>query len=384
MAAQLTIVNVAYAQSCGTVANEEVHRWLARGKRVVRILPTSAAATQTLRHLADTGTPSLGVETTTLRAWTLNRWALYGDGRAAVTSAQRRGAVLSALRTAPAPQLKTDARGMAPCVERVIRRGSGSPALRNAAPDDPRLSPAQRDFLAVCRAYESLLAKTGLIEPGEAMALLPDVMGNTGWPHLVIERPCDLSDAETALLAAAATRGGVTLVAQLGENPAFGASRILVGRLEGACAQLGVSIEHRDASADDAPWHSPELTELAGHLFEPPSSSPVRPRGDVCFCLPAGQYAEPELLAQVIRDLVAKGCAPRSIAVACRTPLDTAAAVGPRLAEASGRPIAYRAQGSVTAASTSVGRLLTCLATLTDAVQTRTHRPHGCAALPLT
>ncbi len=366
MAACLTVLNVPFAQTCAIAADAAVREAQSHSARVARILPSGTAAERTMQRLADAGRPSLGVETTTLEAWAMGRWALYGDGCTPVSQAERRAAAIAVLDTTPCSLLKTQLKGMVSCLEDVVRRASGTSAYASARTDDPRLSPAQQELLRVCRSYEQILSKRGLIEPGAAMELLPEAMGPVGWAHLVIEAHLDLTEPQIDLIVAAAAHAGVTVVAQLGENPAFEAARTSVSRLEAACRAAGVPIEHRPPSAAEAaaPWQSCEVAELAQRLFSSPEKDPVEPRGDVRFCLPAGRYAEPELLAQTLRGLVAEGIAPRSIAVACKRPLDLADSVASRLAETPGRAIACFARGSVAVTSTAIGRLLTALETL--------------------
>lgn len=367
MAARLTIVNVPFAQARIAAADAAVREALTHAPRVARILPNGASAERTMQRLADAGTPALGVETTTLEAWALGRWSLYGDGRSPVAPAQRRAAAIAALDTTPCSLLKTQLKGMASCLEGVVRQASGTQAYANASEHDPRLSPAQQELLAVCRTYGRILTEHGLVEPGEAAALLPQAMGSTGWAHLVIDGPLDLSEPQVALVAAAAAHEGVTVVAQLGENPAFEAMRTVVARIEAVCRAAGVPVERRTVAATEnptSPWTSPEIAELAQRLFSPPAGAPIEPRGDVGFCLPSGRYAEPELLARTLRGLVAEGHAPRSIAVACKHPLELADSVASRLAETPGRAITCFARGSVPVLSTNVGRLLLTLEAL--------------------
>ncbi len=367
MAACLTVIDAPFAQTCAAVADDAVREAQPHASRVARILANGPDAERAMQRLADAGVPSLGVETTTLESWALGRWALYGDGRSPVSAAERRAAAIAALDSTPCSLLKTQLKGMVSCLERIVHRASGTPAFDKALPEDPRLSPAQQELLAVCRTYDRILAEHGLVEPGVAIALLPEVMGSIAWAHLVIENPLDLMEVQVALIAAAAAHEGVTIVAQLGDSPAFEAMRTTVAQIEAACRNAGVPVEHRSVTATEdpaSPWASQEIADLAQRLFSPAQDHPVEPRGDVRFCLPAGRYAEPELLSQTLRGLVAEGVAPRSIAVACKHPLELADTVASRLAETPGRAIACFARGSVPVTSTGIGRLLAALETL--------------------
>lgn len=378
MGSLLTIVNAPHAHACATAAETAAQR-LAADARVALILPSRSAIQRAQQHLADRGIPTLGIEVTTLRRWALDRWALYGDGRAPVSAAERRAACLAVLSTPEAPRSWRDQPGMVACLEAVVQAASGSRAFEGADADDPRLSAAEQKLLAACRSYAALLKTRGFIEPGEAMALLPEAMGAAGWPHLVLQEPRKLLDAEMRLVIAAAHHGGAALIAQLGKNPAFEASRDLCERLAGQCQAAGVAVERVSLPADaGSPWLSDEIALLSERLFMPPGSEPVAPQGSVRFCLPAGRYAEPELVARTLRGLVEEGVAPRHIAVACRRPLELAAAVSSRTAEGVGRAVGCTARGDVPIASTSTGRLLSALETLvrTEHEQPETPVPH--------
>ncbi len=371
----LRIVSAPHAQAQALACDRAVEACLAAGVPVARIAPTAELAALTARRLADTGTGTLGVPTTTLQAWALDRWSLYGDGRRPVSGPARRAAAAAVLDDARTRVLAAALPGMASCVEGVVRVAAGSAAFDGTRDDDARLSPVELELLAVCRSYERLLSEHGLIEPGRAMSLLPSLMGAAGWAHLVLDGHHALTDAELGLAAAAACRRGATLVAELGPNPACAAARELAAHLEEACRAQGAPVERTDCREllggevpdPRAPWASAEVADLAGRLFTAGVGPALEARGDVRFCLPSGRYAEPELLARTLRSLVAEGVAPRAVAVACKDPVALAGLVAPRLAETAGRAVACRAQGSAPVASTGVGRLLAALVALVEA-----------------
>ena len=377
MPGRLTLLPVPHTPALAHAADLAVRQVQARSQHVARICPTPAAATRTLQRLADTGQSVLGVETTTLSGWARNRWTVYGDGRACASSAQRRAAVLEALATTPVSVLRTDAPGMAVCVERALRGGAGTSAFENGPAVMDALTPAERDLYQACRTYEELLKSHGLIEPASVLGHLARALPPTGWTHLVVENPAYLTDAELQLLAHAALNEGVTIVACLGQSPAFEATRLVVDRLVELCREQGVPVV-RDELPGGAPvagpWRSPEIADLAARLFTA-SATPVVPRGDVRFCLPSGRYAEPELITQTLRALVSEGFAAREIAVACADPLRLAEAVAGRLAETPGRGIACRAEGTTPLAATNIARLLDALMGLQEAAQERGDAP---------
>ena len=374
MPGRLTIIPAPHTAARTHAAVQAVRDAQSHGRRVAHICPTPAQATRTLRRLADAKAAALGVETTTLAHWARNRWQIYGDGRAVASRTQQRAAVLKALATTPTQALASTVPGMARCIERIVHAGSGAPTFIAA---DPALSATEADVQAVCQTYEALLAGQQLIDPGALLAELGSQLPSVGWAHLVVEDPTQLTDAELHLLAAAAQHEGVTVVACLGANPAFEAARTTVDHLVALCRERGVPVV-RDTLTGAAnvagPWRSPELAELAAHLFGA-GPTPVRPQGDVRFCLPAGHYAEPELLTQTLRSLVNEGFLPREIAVACTRPLNLAEAMAGRLAETSVRGIACHAEGSVALASTHTAQLLTALMTLQEAAREQGEKP---------
>lgn len=367
-AAGLRVVSVPHMRACARICDDTVQACLDAGVPVVRIEASPALAASTLRRLADAGTPALGAACTTLERWAMGRWSLFGDGRTPVTAAERRAAATVALDEAPSDTLATALPGMVGCMESALRTASGSPFFERADGQSPQLSPAQRELLAACRSYRRILTGAGLVEPGEAMAALPTAMGAGGWAHLVLVAPRQLTDAETTLVAAAAGQRGVTFAAPLGDNPACEANRALAERLEQACRDRGIPVTH-ETSEDDPrePWASGEVADLAERLFRAGSAPALAAQGDVGFCLPAGRYAEPELVARTLTGIVDSGVAPRAIAVACKDPLALADAVAPRLAEGPARATACRAQGSVPVAATELGRLLAALLALVQA-----------------
>lgn len=377
MAARLRIVSVPHAAAQASACDAAVRSLLASGEPVARIAPSSARAALTARRLADEGAFTLGVPSTTLDRWALDRWALYGDGRRPVTGAQRRAVVMRALDTARAAHLATALPGMVACVEDAVRTGAGSPAFEGALESGgARLSPAERELLDMCRTYGALLRDDGLLEAGSAMAGLAATMGDAGWAHLVLEGFSSLGDAEAALVVAAAAHRGATFVAELGDGPAGEAARLLAGRLEASCRDAGVAVERVDDAGDPhAPWTSGEIALLAGRLYRAGARKPIEATGDVRFCLPSGRYAEPELVARSIEALLREGIPPRGIAVACADPLGMADTVAPRLRDGRGRSVACRAQGGVPLTETGLGRLVAALVPLVERERDRGSAP---------
>lgn len=370
MAAGLRIVSVPHAVAQASVCDKIARSSVASGTPTARIAATPLEAALTARRLADEKSGALGLPSTTLERWALDRWTLYGDGRRPVTAAQRRAGAMRALDETAASHLATTLPGMVGCIETAVREGAGSPAFEQAVQTAPaRLSPAQRELLDVCRTYAALLRDDGLVEPGDAMARLAGSMEEAGWAHLVLDGLVSLGDAETMLVVAAAEHCGVSLVAELGCGPACEGTRALADRLEALCREAGIPVERTvEKPGRASPWTSVEISLLAERLFRADGTGrPVSPRGDVRFCLPSGRYAEPELIARAIEALLNEGVAPRDIAVACTDPLAMADSVAPRLSDAWGRSVACRAQGSVPLVETRLCRLVTSLVALAQA-----------------
>ena len=328
MESGLTVIMAPSGRAVREATDRLVGQLGRRCARVARLLPNARLASLTQRRLADAGLPTLGIDVATLDAWALGRWEVFGDGRVAVRPEQRRAIALRALALTPTRLLNAGARGLVGCVEAAVRKAAGLAEFDS--PDAAHLdglSDAQRELLEVCRTYERLLADHGLIEPSQAMALLPGAMGEAGWAHLVLEDASSIACAQRPLLLEAARRAGVTLVVPAGEpnarddevglatctggtgacpasasafHPGYALAQDGARALAGLCEEQGIPVTwERAPEADGAP-RAEELALLARAVFQPSRDRQVPATGAVRFVMPSGGYAQPEALAQQI------------------------------------------------------------------------------------
>ncbi len=392
----------------------------ARGERVAWIVPTADMALAAKRHLADAARPLAGVEITTLQGWVQGRWTLWGDGRKTVNGMQRLLYVKKALLQTPSTCPSIQSRGMLGCLRDVVRSGAGLQAFEGGALSEG-LSRAQGELMQAARGYFELLRRAGLVETGTAAGLLAADMPEPGWTHIVAEGMWNLGDVYIDLLGAAAAHAGVTYVGCLGDNGAFALERRAAELLEGAARARGCEVVRARAGetsgaaagssvraggagepagvageseaagcasvlagacglagssaradsgaptgvagvagAPAAPARSPELVQLAGALFSPERQSAVQATGALRACLPAGRYAQAELLARQIAQLVDEdGIAPRDIVVAAADPQALAASLAGPLCEHAPRGIAVAASAPSPLQGSQVARFVT-------------------------
>jgi ATP-dependent helicase/nuclease subunit B len=381
------------------------------GTRVARLLPDSRMATLTKQRLADAGQLPLGEHITTLSAWLRDRWALFGDGRQLVSASQRRALVIQALEQTKVERIDSQAPGMPRCVEDTLRTYAGTPAIcpESAAAvnglaraNESAMSASQLDMLNICRTYQHLLDANRLIEPGRAAVLLPAMMDDVGWSHLVLDGISELGQAQASLMVAGAKHAGATVVVRAdpapvrpsdalhadqpasgtvssgtsasdpladspeqGEHPGLALARPLIETFAQLCQASGVACEISPAASDPCPWKSQEIRSLAETLFRPAPERMVISTGDVRFALPAGRYAEPQAIVNEIAGMVARGIEPRDIVVVCSKPLAMAKKLRGRLLSQGAHGIGCEANGTVEALLTGTGRTLFDLVELT-------------------
>jgi len=248
-----------------------------------------------------------GVAATTFNAWVADLWERYGDGRALVNSAQRQmamraafaqiarpanpkgaaGAASAGSSKGPAPAAEdalTLTPGIAPLAARCESRAAGvaefdaAVATVGAGGLVAGLSLRENLFLSGIARYRTLIAGLGLVEPGEACALL------VRQADQVFPRPLRVLVEDAAPL------------------------DWRTERFFAACSQLQVEV--RPAAGADGVRRLP-----AG----------VEPR----FAHPAGRYAEAGLLAGIVRDAVRAG---ERVVVAAPDPLALYRQLEPALA----------------------------------------------------
>ncbi len=398
MPGELRVVDARNRSERAACAYAAVRELLADGKRVAWIVPTADVALSVKRRLADAGAGLPGVEVATLEDWAAGRWALYGDGRAPLGGLQRKLLVKRVLDQGDwrCPSLRSA--GMVGSLSAIVQAGAGLDAFEAPEADDEGddkragLTPAQRELMDACKGYFELVRARGLIEPGSAMRELAGRMPEAGWQHLVIDGCWNLEGASIALAGQACKHAGATLVGCLGTNAAFEAERQVARQIEEAASALGVTVAHtgaaglleqsawagRAAQADAHAARSPELAALTDTLFGDGAAQPVSATGALRACLPAGRYAEGELIARQIGRLVEEdGIAPRDIAVVTRRPLELAQALAGPLSEHAPRGISLAVSGAEKASRSHAGSFALAWARLLEAAQ-----GHGDAPAP--
>ena len=285
----------------------------------VVLLPDTDRAVAYRKRAADSGCSLMGVTVAAFGAWVRDLWELYGDGRTFVSRLERE-ALLRAACEGPAEGCCVDpksgkraqldgasgrcelaegriaddgvasagageagALGLDRVAAACVAAGVGLPAFDAAVQDAQQgvpagagalegVSCAEVPVLRMIGGYLDRLAQLGMIEPGQALALLPELLPQRPL-RVLLEDAAPLTPGQEAFFSA-------------------------------------------------CPWMDMEVRAASG------SQGPVRaPEGvRVRFAFPSGQYAWPALLADIARDALGaaadRGAAPAAVAV-------PAAAAGP-------------------------------------------------------
>ena len=278
----------------------------------VVLLPDTDRAVAYRKRAVDSGCSLMGVTVAAFGAWVRDLWELYGDGRTFVSCLERE-ALLRAACEGPAEggcvdpesgkrvQLdgasgrcelaegsiaddgvasagagETGALGLDRVAAACVAAGVGLPAFNAAVQDAQQGVPAgagalegvtcaEVPVLRMIGGYLDRLAQLGMIEPGQALALLPELLPQRPL-HVLLEDAAPLTPGQEAFFS--------------------------------ACPWMGVEV--RAASGSQGPVRAPEG---------------VRVR----FAFPSGQYAWPALLADIARDALGtaadRGAAPAAAAV---------------------------------------------------------------------
>lgn len=320
---------------------------LARRGRAVLLAPSFSQALEAQRALAEKGL-SLGITATTPAAWAEERWGVWGDGRRFVDDASRAvlaRRVLSRAAWRPGSRL-TVSPGAVSLLADLAR--VGLPWLVGAGVPEG-VTKAESELVGLVGQYAAELRAHGLIEPCEALSVLPRLLAESGvsLPPVMCVAFTELSRAERELVRCLAERGDVTLVLRLGEGPAFDCARTLLAQLEASGGAL-VTAEG-SGGADSSATRAAELADLLAALFC--ADEPVVPTGAVSLLLPAGPSAEAELVAREVRALAEEGA--RDIVVVSPDPTSAWRSLAPRLAA---RDVSVRAQLSDSFGSLECGR----------------------------
>lgn len=246
----------------------------------------------------------LSCEVTTVDSWLSHLWELWGDGRAPVSPSARVLAMARALEEARCDALPLRPR-TAIAAARAVSEAAGLREFEDAVADVPGarggLCDAERALLDAVGSYEGMLARLGLVEPGQAVARLAADAGR------VFARPCRVALLGTAPLAPVRER-----LLERGRE----AGSLEVVRPQGETAPAVVA--------------------------RPPQGV------DLSFAFPSGAYATAQAVLGLVGELGADG----AVVVCARDPLPLYERIAPALAR---RGVSCAVRGSRTWRSTSFG-----------------------------
>lgn len=236
----------------------------------VVLLPDTDRAVAYRKRAADSGYSLMGVTVAAFGAWVRDLWELYGDGRAFVSRLEREALLRAACERpvdgagASAGAGETGALGLDCVAAACVAAGAGLPAFDAAVRDAQQGAPAgagalegvtcaEVPVLRMIGGYLDRLAQLGMIEPGQALALLPELLPQRPL-RVLLEDAAPLTPGQEAFFSA-------------------------------------------------FPWMDVEVRAASG------SQGPVRaPEGvRVRFAFPSGQYAWPPLLADIVRGTLGAG-----------------------------------------------------------------------------
>lgn len=336
--------------------------------QAVELWPTYAQATEARTRYARTGDArQFGARVMALEAWIEELWALFGDGRSFVSSVER-DVMLAAL-SEDESSLKNSA-GTVRLLGSIVRQGSGLFEFEQALQEQPFvLTDVERAIMQLLTRYRALLGQAGMVEPGEALRLLPSSMEACAVVREIALCGFDeLSEGVVRFLTALAETG----LARVSGMPALGREHA------GAQAGLGIcngisspsTLQEVHGSGDE----SAELRALRDTIFYRSQECTIAPQGAVGFALPTGRYAAPSLLADVVedavrafraegkaacRDVARGGAHGFAVVISCAHPLRMFEEVAERLA---GVEVTVAVRGSRPFKETSFGRAFLSLA----------------------
>ena len=231
----------------------------------VVLLPDTDRAVAYRKRAADGGCSLMGVTVAAFGAWVRDLWELYGDGRAFVSRLEREALLRAACEQAVGGASVSAGAGDAGAIglDRVasacVAAGVGLPAFDAAVRDARQGVPAgvgalegvtcaEAPVLRLVGGYLEQLEQLGLVEPGQALALLPELLPQRPL-RVLLEDAAPLTPGQEAFFS--------------------------------ACPWMDVEV--RAALGDQGPVRAPKG---------------VRVR----FAFPSGQYAWPALLADIVCD----------------------------------------------------------------------------------
>lgn len=236
----------------------------------VVLLPDTDRAVAYRKRAADGGCSLMGVTVAAFGAWVRDLWELYGDGRAFVSRLEREALLRAACEQAVGGASLLAGAGDAGAIglDRVasacVAAGVGLPgfdaAVRDALQGVPAgvgalegVTCAEAPVLRLVGGYLERLEQLGLVEPGQALALLPELLPQRPL-RVLLEDAAPLTPGQEAFFS--------------------------------ACPWMDVEV--RAALGGQGPVRAPKA---------------VRVR----FAFPSGQYAWPALLADIVRDAFGEG-----------------------------------------------------------------------------
>ncbi len=262
------------------------------------LLPGQAAVEAYRKRAAQAcARESFGTTVTTPGSWLAELWDLWGDGRVIATSSQRFLALYAALEQQTKLPVST---GMVQLGLRLVTGGLGSPQMDALLDGSVPVRSADQPLVSLVRAYEGVLARVGVLDPGRAWGLL-------------------------------ARSACVGLPAQV-RVQGFGPPAVV----RHFCTQQGLALVEPD---------------------ETPSVGPAPQGVRLRFAFPSGRYAEPLLLVDLIASLT-EDEGVREIVVTARHPF----ALYRRIASALARKgVSCALEDSLSFAQTDFGRALACV-----------------------
>ena len=211
----------------------------------VVLLPDTDRAVAYRKRAADGGCSLMGVTVAAFGAWMRDLWELYGDGRAFVSRLEREALLRAACEQAVGDASMSAGAGDAGAIG-LDRVASACVAAGVGALED--VTCAELPVLRLVGGYLEQLEQLGLVEPGQALALLPELLPQRPL-RVLLEDAAPLTPGQEAFFS--------------------------------ACPWMDVEV--RAALGDQGPVRAPKG---------------VRVR----FAFPSGQYAWPALLADIVRD----------------------------------------------------------------------------------
>ena len=288
------------------VLYDAVRRSAAAGGAPVLLLPSRPDVQMVSREFAEHG-PRLGVMTTVFDEYIDDLWAMHGDGRGIVGSAERALLLARAVQSCGLEVLAKSARGAG--LARLL-----APLAANMFCD---INPPRADrevateIAAVLAAYGRMLGAVDRIERATAVRGLESLVDRSCFPGLLVaNRFTDLTLVQERFLVSAAQCVEVWLSLPWEAGcAATHALDALVARLLETGARL----------VEQPPGHytySDELQYLESHLFLPPDAAIGAPRrGDVLLSYAYGEDAEAERIVAEVQAALDQGVPGSQIAV---------------------------------------------------------------------